>query len=59
MLLDGGGEGRTLCAMDYKISVLQGTDLSAMSLVVAKSEIAGALPKTYFKVPWSVHSRSE
>lgn len=59
VFLDGGGEGRTLCAMDYKILVLQSTDLSATSLMVAKSEIAEALPKTYFKVSWSVHSRSK
>lgn len=37
VFLDGGGEGRTLCAMDYKILVLQSTDLSATSLMVAKS----------------------
>lgn len=52
-------EGRTLCAMDYKILVLQGTDLSATRLMVAKSEIAEALPETYFKVSWSVHPRSK
>lgn len=39
-----------LCAMDYKTLVLQSTDLSATSLTVAKSKIAEALPKTYFKV---------
>lgn len=39
-----------LCAMDYKTLVLQCTDLSATSLTVAKSKIAEALPKTYFKV---------
>lgn len=59
VFLDGGGEGRTLCAMDYKILVLQSTDLSATSLMVAKSEIAEALPKTYFKASWSLHGRSK
>lgn len=59
VFLDGGGEGRTLCAMDYKISVLRSTDLSATSLLVAKSEIAEPLPKPCFKVSWSVHSRSK
>lgn len=45
-----GRRGRMLCAMDYKILVLHSTDLSAASLTVAKSKIAEALPKTYFKV---------
>lgn len=39
-----------LCAMDYKILVLQSTDLSAASLMVAKSKIAEALPKNYSKI---------
>lgn len=43
--------------MDYKILVLQSTDLSATSLMVAKSKIA--LPKTYFKVCLSVHIKSK
>lgn len=47
-----------LCAKDFKILVLQCTDHSATSLIVAKSRIAEALPKTYFKV-WSVHVKSK
>lgn len=39
-----------LCAVDFKILVLQSTDLSATSRMVAKSKIAEPLPKTYFKV---------
>lgn len=50
MFLDAGGKEESCMQVSYKILVLQSTDLSATRLMVAKSQIAEALPKTYFKV---------